>query len=145
MFGNGRPQFTKNDLVDVNVMLSSVRQRTHTNQMSSSLSSLSSLSSINGISRSALHIDNQGSFVKTSITFQQHSQHRLHLEHHNYESEGHQYLSESRPNSCQLFLPSNHTIFGDNYFDQTNRTSSQINSTEYSGCPPINFTGNGWV
>ena len=138
--GKRSRDLSKTDMVDVDQVLS--QSKAKRSQMSSSLSS------INGLSRSALHVQNHGNLVKTSLAFhqQQHSQHSQHSlqveQHHNHSQVQHQYYGDSQPH---LYTPGNHHIFSDHYFDHSNHSLSQMNQIEYSPCPPMTFTGNGWV
>lgn len=145
VFGKRSTSLSKSDLADVDVVLS--QSKAKRSQMSSSLSSINGL---NGLSRSALQVQNHGNLVKTSLAFhQQQSHHSLQVEqHHNHSQVQHQYYShaESQP---QMYSTQNHHIFSDHYLDHSldhsNHSMSQINSIEYSNCPPMTFTGNGWV
>jgi hypothetical protein len=84
----------------------------------------SSLSSINGLSRSALQVQNHGNLVKTSLAF--HHQHH----HQQQQLQQHQYHNPHQNINHQLLHHSN---------------SSLAHNIEYSSCPPMTLTGNGWV
>jgi hypothetical protein len=85
----------------------------------------SSLSSINGLSRSALQVQNHGNLVKTSLAFHHHQHHQQ-----QQELQQHQYHNPHQNINHQLLHHSN---------------SSLAHNIEYSSCPPMTLTGNGWV